>query len=139
MTDFNLLFQQLNIIFRPPAHLTTRPNKSECGFRDSTLPLPCSRIARPPSQRALLGSFHVRVAPDRPSGGRPHPGYEQACACKKAHMASVVRPTVRPTADAHRIWVSALCRFDRLHGFLTAEMCRDSVIEEQRPLGAPKC
>lgn len=36
------------------------------------------------------------------------------------------------------IWLSASYRFDRRHGFLTAVICFDSVIDEQSPFGAPK-
>ena len=35
------------------------------------------------------------------------------------------------------IWHRALYWFDQCHGFLTALMCFDSVIDEQMPFGAP--
>ena len=36
------------------------------------------------------------------------------------------------------IWLSALKRLERCYGSFTALICLDSVIEEQRPFGAPK-
>ena len=35
------------------------------------------------------------------------------------------------------IWLSGSHQFESQYGFLTAPMCFDSVIDEQRPFGAP--